>query len=366
MCSRPNQYHRHSINCIIPPHMLEVVAMRGDASMRKMANTMLKQSSKVREERASQASGSMVEVDAPRGLFVSVALAATPQQHSIDREIYDGENKAALPGKLVRKEGDGPTGDDEVDRAYDGAGDVYDLYSKEYQRDSLDGDGMKLVATVHHRRKYNNAFWDGTQMAYGDGDGVLFKTFTEPSVVAHEMSHGVVQFSGGLVYQGQSGALNESFADVFGALSLQRKHGQTASQASWLIGEGILGPDINGVALRSMKAPGTAYSDAVLGKDPQPYHMDLFVNTTGDNGGVHINSGIPNHAFYLYAQYIGGNAWEVPGQIWYKALQKLNNPMATFTDWAAQTLDAAIDLHGLGSIEMVMLRRAWRLVGIGV
>ena len=346
--------------------MLEVVALRGDASLRKKAKSVLKQNKKVREDRADHASGGMVEVDARRGLFVTSALASTPQQHQIQREIYDGENKASLPGKLVRREGDDPTGDEEVDRAYDGAADVYDLYSEEFGRDSLDGSGLKLIATVNHRRKFNNAFWDGGQMAYGNGVGVLFKTFTEPSVIAHEMSHGIVQFSGGLVYQGQSGALNESFADVFGALATQRKCGQSASESDWLIAAGILGPDINGVSLRSMKAPGTACSDAVLGKDPQPFHMDLFVSTTGDNGGVHINSGIPNHAFYLYSQYMGGNAWEVPGQIWYKALQNINNPMATFNDWAAQTLDAAIELHGLGSIEMVMLRRARRLVGIAL
>lgn len=365
MCNGP---HHNPINCIVPPHMLRVMALRGDESTAKMARSMLKQNEEVREERAEQSSGKMVPAgDGGSGAFVTAALAQPcAGAHTCDRQIYDGNNKASLPGTLARGEGDAPTGDAEVDRAYDGAGDVFELYSKEYKRNSLDGNGMPLKATVHHRRDYNNAFWNGQQMAYGNGDGQIFQTFTELSVIGHEMSHGVVQFSGGLMYQGQSGALNESYADVFGALTVQRKLGQNVYEADWLVGKGILGPDINGVALRSMKAPGTAYSDTLLGQDPQPYHMDLYVNTTSDNGGVHINSGIPNHAFYLYCMYIGGNAWDGPGQIWYRALQKINNPMATFNDWANQTMEAAVELHGLGSIEMVMLRRAWKLVGIDV
>ncbi len=360
-------HHHNPIQCIIPPHMLEVMVLRGDSGIRKMAQSMLKQNEEVREERAEQSSGGMVPDANRAGMFVTTALAqGCAGTHTCERKIYDGQEKASLPGELARAEGDAPTNDEEVDRAYDGAGDVFGLYSNEFERNSLDGNGMPLVATVHHRRKYNNAFWNGQQMAYGDGDDKIFQTFTELSVIGHEMSHGVVQFSGGLVYQGQSGALNESFADVFGALTVQYKLGQEVHEADWLMGKGILGEDINGVALRSLKAPGTAYSDSLLGRDPQPYHMDFYVSTTSDNGGVHINSGIPNHAFYLYAQYIGGKSWKRAGQIWYRALQQLNNPMATFGDWAAQTMDAAIELHGVGSYEMMMLRRAWRLVGISV
>lgn len=351
-------HQRNPICCIIPPHMLEVLAMRGDKKTRSMAQSLLTQNKDVREIRADMPL-------APMATIVAATTAATATRH-LKREIYDGGRKAGLPGKLVRKEGQPPVGDAAANEAYDGAGEVYDLYFKEFGRDSLDNAGLKLVATVHHRLKYNNAFWNGTQMAYGDGDGQIFRTFTELSVIGHEMSHGVVQFAGGLVYRGESGALNESFADVFGALTLQRKAGLSASQADWLIGKGILGPNINGIALRNMKAPGTAYDDALLGKDPQPYHMDFFVQTPSDNGGVHINSGIPNHAFYLYSQYLGGNAWEKPGKIWYDAMQKINNATATFNDWARQTLDSAIDLFGLGSNEALMLRRAWKLVGVSV
>lgn len=367
MCMQCRGSVRNPINCIIPPHMLEVLAIRGDESMASMARALLDQNSKVREERAEFRTGPSVrEEPGPMSTFVSTALSRATAQNRLERAIYDGQGKASLPGKQIRKEGDAPTGEKSVDEAYDGAGDVYGLYWEEYGRDSLDGNGMALVQTVHHRKGHNNAFWDGTQMVYGDGDGKIFQTFTELSVIGHEMSHGVVQFSGGLQYMSQPGALNESFADVFGALTVQRKLGLDAADADWLIGKGILGKGIRGVALRSMKAPGTAYSDALLGQDPQPYHMDFYVNTTGDNGGVHINSGIPNHAFYLFAQYMGGKAWGKPGEIWYQAMQRINNPLATFAQWAAQTVDVAIGLHGAGSLEVLFLKRAWKLVGIPV
>ncbi len=166
------------------------------------------------------------------------------------------------------------------------------------------------------------------------------------------------------MYRDQSGALNESIADVFGVLTAQRLKGEESHQADWLIGDGILGPTINGDALRSMKAPGTAYDDPLLGKDPQPYHMSDYINTSSDNGGVHINSGIPNHAFYLLSQYLGGNAWGKPGKIWYDTLQALSNPHATFSEWADSTIESARTLFGTGSMEMLLTRRAWKLVGI--
>ncbi len=123
---------------------------------------------------------------------------------------------------------------------------------------------------------------------------------------------------------------------------------------------------VNGQALRSLKAPGTAYDDNLLGKDPQPYHMDEYVNTSSDNGGVHINSGIPNQAFYLLAMLLGGRAWEKAGHIWYDALQAINNPHARFADWAEQTVTAAWERFGTGSFEGKLTRRAWKMVGIHV
>ena len=356
---------RNPFHCIVPPHMLRVLELRGDARQSEMARALLSRSSTVREERAAAFTTSpMLRSRDAAGVFEARSFVAGAPERRLSREIYSGEEKATLPGKLLRAEGDAATGDAAADAAYDGAGAVYDFYFDTFARDSIDGQGMKLVSTVHHRRRFNNAFWEGTQMAYGDGDGQIFSSFIETSVIGHEMSHGVVQFSGGLEYQGQSGALNESFADVFGSMIRQFAEKTDVYASDWLVGKGILGPEIHGVSLRSMKMPGTAYADALLGQDPQPYHMDLYVNTSDDNGGVHINSGIPNHAFYLCCMLMGGSSWEAPGQIWYRTMQQLNNPFASFADWAVGTVQAALAIYGVGSREAMVVRRAWKLVGI--
>jgi Zn-dependent metalloprotease len=155
-------------------------------------------------------------------------------------------------------------------------------------------------------------------------------------------------------------------SDVFGSLVKQRNLNQTASEADWIIGAGLLTENVNGVGIRSMKAPGTAYNDPVLGKDPQPAHMDNYVNTIGDNGGVHINSGIPNHAFYLTAMEIGGNAWEKAGNIWYVTLRDKLRANSDFQECANQTYQAAEDLFGVGSLEQQAVKNGWAAVGITI
>jgi Zn-dependent metalloprotease len=346
----------HPMHCIVPPHMLDAIKLRGTTQQKRMAIELENEGNRYREERQDET---------PPTAFMPapvMALGAPPQ---LNREVYDCHQSASLPGMIVRKEGEAPTGDQQVDEAYDGAGDTYQLYFNEYQRNSLDGQGITLVSSVHYRRNYNNAFWDGSQMAYGDGDGVIFLPLTgDVTVIGHELSHGVVQYSGGLIYRDQSGALNEHYADVFGVLTKQYKLNQEVFEADWLMGANILGPDIHGDALRSMAAPGTAYDDSVLGKDPQPYHMDDYVVTQSDNGGVHINSGIPNHAFYLLAMLLGGNAWKQAGHIWYNTLQAINNPHARFADWADETVNQARLLFGVGSREAILTYRAWKLVGV--
>ena len=356
MACCPDPDTHHSMQCILPPHMVDALKVRGGAKLRKMAQMLQKVAEEARTLRA--------EAAPPSAFRGGVTLAAV-DGGTLFREVYDGKGRATLPGTLTWSENDSESDDEAVREAYQGAEAVFKLYSKIYKRDSIDGAGLLIVSTVHHRRNYNNAFWNGSQMVYGDGDGVIFQPLTRSlSVVGHEISHGVVQFSGGLIYQDESGALNESFADVFGCLTEQYLKGQAVAEASWLIGDGLLGPDIKGEALRSMKAPGTAYDDPLLGKDPQPYHMAEYVKTSSDRGGVHINSGIPNHAFYLLAQYLGGKAWEKAGKIWYDALQNNNNPHATFTEWAELTVEAARRRYKSGSREVLFTRRAWKLVGI--
>ncbi|CAH0123261.1 Protease PrtS [Microbacterium sp. Bi121] len=280
-----------------------------------------------------------------------------------NRTISDAGGTETLPGAVVRTEDDGPVDDASVNQAFDGLGATFELLLSAFQRNSLDGLGAPLNATVHYGTDYDNAFWDGERMVFGDGDGEVFRGFTgSVTVIGHELAHGVIQHTANLEYQGQPGALNESIADVFGALTEQYAEGQAADQASWLIGAGIFTDEVQGVALRSMIEPGTAYDDDELGKDPQPAHMSDFVRTTEDNGGVHINSGIPNRAFALAARALGGNAWERAGTVWYRALSDGLSPTATFREFADATVDAASREYGEEVTAAV--RDAWTTVGV--
>ena len=246
-----------------------------------------------------------------------------------DRRVHDCDHSTELPGRLVRGEEDPESADISVNEAFDGLGATWELLAHVYGRDSLDGGGMPLLASVHYGTDYDNAFWDGSQMVFGDGDGVYFRRFTgSVDVVAHELAHGLTQYTAGLTYVGQSGALNESASDVWGSLVRQRVLGQTVDQADWLIGAELLTDQVQGVALRSLAAPGTAYDDPALGQDPQPAHLDDYVvlphDADNDNGGVHINSGIPNKAFHLFATALGGHAWERAGQVWFHTMTTLS------------------------------------------
>jgi Zn-dependent metalloprotease len=292
------------------------------------------------------------------------AVAATPAGGK-RRTVYHARHAQALPGRLVRAEGQPRVSDAAVNEAYDGAGATYDLYAQAFGRNSVDDRGMRLDSTVHYGRGYDNAFWEGRQMVYGDGDGLLFRRFTVAvDVIGHELTHGVTQYEAALDYQGEAGALNESFSDVFGSLVKQRLRRQTAARADWLIGGGLFTAEVQGVALRSMKAPGTAYDDPRLGKDPQPAHMRDYVDTPDDNGGVHINSGIPNHAFYLVARTLGGAAWKRAGMIWYVTLRDRLRSTATFRDAARATHQVAAELYGQTSAQARAVRDAWKAVGV--
>ncbi len=290
-----------------------------------------------------------------------------PEDPPPRRRVRDVNGGTDLPGRMVRREGEPATDDAAADEAYDGLGATWQLLNDAYGRDSLNGRGMPLRATVHFGEDYANAFWDGTRMVFGDGDGQYFHRFTiSIDVIGHELAHGVTEHTADLVYSGQSGALNESMSDVFGSLVKQRELGQSADQADWLIGAELFTDRVRGEALRSMMAPGTAYDDPVLGTDPQPATMDDYVETTDDNGGVHINSGIPNHAFYRVATAIGGNAWEAPGEIWYAVLTggQLDRD-ADFRSFAELTTAAARERFGDESTEATAVADAWTAVGLG-
>ncbi|MBO0889404.1 MAG: M4 family metallopeptidase [Acidothermales bacterium] len=326
---------------IVPPYLLDSLTRSDDAELAGCARRTLELDDVHRQARAAA------------GVRQAAATDGAEK-----RSVYDAQHGTTLPGQLVRSEGQAPTGDDDVNRSYDHLGDTWTFYSEVYDRDSVDGNGLALRASVHYDQNYDNAFWNGDQMVFGDGDGTLFKSFTVPlDVTAHELTHGVTQYSANLEYKGQSGALNESVSDVFGSLVKQYVGQQTADQADWLIGTDLFAAGVQGKALRSMAAPGTAYDDPRLGKDPQPATMDGYVDTTDDNGGVHTNSGIPNHAFYLAATAIGGNAWEKAGLVWYRTLTSGSLPAsADFATFANATVSAA---GAVGQDVADAVRKAW-------
>jgi Zn-dependent metalloprotease len=283
----------------------------------------------------------------------------------LDRTIFDAKNSENLPGSLVRREGQKAKGGKPVTEAYDYSGSTYNFFKDIFDRNSIDTRGMKLDSTVHYGEDYNNAFWNGTQMVYGDGDGDIFQRFTKSiDVIGHELTHGVTQYEAALEYQNQAGALNESFSDIFGSLVKQYYFKQKVEKADWLIGNGLFTRKVNGIALRSMKEPGTAYDDLTIGKDPQPGHMKNYVNTSSDNGGVHINSGIPNRAFYLAATELGGYAWEKAGRVWYIALTERLRERSDFQKAANLTSEVAGTVYGKNSMEQKAVINAWKGVGL--
>lgn len=287
--------------------------------------------------------------------------------NKLDRTIFDAKNRESLPGILLRREGGKPRGGAQVKEAYDYSGSTYNFFKDIFKRNSIDTRGMRLDSTVHYGKDYNNAFWNGTQMVYGDGDGEIFERFTKCiEVIGHELTHGVTQYEAGLEYEGQAGALNESFSDVFGSLVKQYDLKQKVDNADWLIGAGIFNRKINGIALRSMKDPGSAYNDTTIGKDPQPGHMKNYKKIDEDNGGVHIYSGIPNKAFYLVSMELGGYAWEKAGLIWYTTLKDRLTETSTFQNAADSTFEVGGSIFGQNSLEQKAVKKAWDLVGIKI
>ena len=346
--------NRRRPHCMIPPHMLEKLLESSDADVRRVALATLRDTTRLRGERTVRAS------------FAGAAVPANGR-----RTIFDCHHRTVTDLADVRRSEDGaPSGDPSVDQAFDGFEKTRRFYSEVLQRNSIDDRGMRLDGYVHYGNRFNNAFWDGRKMVFGDGDGRMFTDFTSSlDVIAHELTHGVTEHTAALEYRSQSGALNESISDVFGSLVKQWSLGQAADKADWLIGSEVFTPGIGADALRSMKAPGTAYDSPVFGKDPQPDHMSKYVRLPetedDDNGGVHINSGIPNRAFYLTAVGIGGSAWEAPGEIWYEAL-KASTTTTQFQDFADTTYAKAGELYGAGGTEQAAVSAAWREVGIRI
>jgi Zn-dependent metalloprotease len=344
--------------------MLESLAESPDANMRRAALDSLQSSASVRTAREFIAAmPATLGMEAMRAPLVGAAKK--------NRMVYTqgGKNppNSNLPGKLIRKEGQKAVKkDDAANEAYDFSGHTWDFYNKFHGRNSIDNKGLALVSSVHAGVRFNNAFWNGQQMVYGDGDGTVFQRFTRSmDVVGHELTHGVVQYSSALVYQGESGALNEHFADVFGVMIRQWKLALSqAREASWLVGADLVVAAPTRKAIRSMAAPGTAYqNDPYLGTDPQPRHYKDRYAGTGDNGGVHINSGIPNHSFFLACTSAGGKPWDKVGKVWYKVMHNLV-PNSQMNHMAAECRAVAGQMYGATSVVAKSIDKAWTSVGL--
>ena len=345
---------KHDCFCsIIPPNIYKHLSNSADPRLKELGQKGLETTARLRGQRDV--------------LGLLPALSRTPG--GMRRTIYTAGNQQTLPGTVLRSEGAAASGDVSADQAYDGAGVVWNFYHDVFNRDSVDNRGMRLDSTVHFGQGFDNAFWNGSQMVYGDGDGTILTGFTAAvDVIGHEMTHGVTQNESALVYHGESGAINEHLSDVFGILIKQKTLNQNAAQSDWLIGAGVLvapNPLPAGAvarALRDMLNPGTAYKGLAIGDDPQPATYANLYTGNEDNGGVHINSGICNRAFALYAKAVGGNAWETPGQVWYTAATASGlRSDADMSAFRAVTLTAA---QRVAPATAAALQGAWDAVGV--
>jgi Zn-dependent metalloprotease len=294
---------------------------------------------------------------------------------------------AVRSGSRVRFDDDNDLWDAAAQRpgvdAHYGVAQALAYYRDVHGRDGIDGNGGPRTALaidgatglvssyVLFGESYNNAYWDGSTMTFGDGDGVQFSPLVALDIVGHELTHGVTQYTAGLVYSGESGALNESYSDIFGALI--ERHARGDSDAIWKLGEDANPPAAAGDALRFMESPHQASNKGYTPDDDPDHYSERYLGG-GDNGGVHINSGIPNKTFHLLAMggthHLGGSMTGIgpdkAAAIWYKALTAYMTSSASFARAARATYDAAIELYGAGSPEAGAVVSAWGLTGIAV
>lgn len=281
--------------------------------------------------------------------------------HTKDRSVFSMRNtEGKLPGSLAISDRNGQTRlhDATSAEAFDYSGDVWDFWKQVAGRESLDNKNSEIISSVHYGKGYNNAYFNGEQMVYGDGDGKFFLPFTKSlDVIGHELGHWCVQSGPNLVYWFESGALNEHFADVFGTCAKHHANNTTIDKADWLIGPEIVGPDFPGKAIRSFK------DEFAYEGDPQPKHMKDMYRGMQDNGGVHINSGIPNHMFYHVCLDLGGYSYEAPFKIWFATMMRLKS-ISGFYWFARIAVSEAEKMYGKNSREHQAVLNAAREVGI--
>jgi Zn-dependent metalloprotease len=344
---------RLRLNCgccfIVPPHVLRAHSRDPglDARVRAKLQETFVETTRLKQVREASRVGAMLQ----KGAMAPEALAAPA---IAQQRLFDCEHRPSLPGAPVSNPA--ASADAAIKKVFEVTGKVAEFYKTVLQRNSVDNQGFDLVSSVHYRVNFDNAFWNGQQMVYGDGDGQLFNEFyNSPDVIGHELTHGVTQNESGLRYEGESGALNESISDVFGAVFNQWYNDWPASNTDgWLIGAGIIaGParEKGKTCLRDMVAPA---ADHCL--SPQPDSYDNF-DPAAD---VHENSGIPNRAFALFARAVGGNSWDPAISVWYRACTSRQlSSTASIADFARLTIDVAAS-NNLDA----QVQQAWQTVGV--
>jgi vibriolysin len=302
-----------------------------------------------------------------------LVLTAPEYKYAKSRQTYTANNGTTLPGTLKRSEGSANIGDTALDAAHNFAGNVYDYYKNVHNRDSYDNAGATIKSSAHYSTSYNNAFWNGTQMVYGDGDGTQFIALSRAlDVDAHELTHAVTERTANLTYSNESGALNEATSDILGnSCEAYSLNGGTPNANTWKVGEDIYTPNTAGDALRYMNNP-TADGSS---KD---YYPERYTGTA-DNGGVHSNSGIANLTYYLMV--MGGThprgktavnvtalsatsstSLDMAQRIWYRALTVYFTSSTNFQGARTATVQAATDLYGAAAAATVTA--AWDCVAV--
>lgn len=339
----------------VPKKLLCHLADTAQGQEREQLMQQVQQSTQLRGQRAAACTGK----------------ASPPKRGTklLHRQVFSAAGRTQLPGKLLRDEDDPPTKDKVANQAYDNIGISLQFFASVLGRDSLDGKGRRVDASVHYGFGFANAMWTGEQMVVGDGDGRNVANLAGSlGIIAHEFSHGVSQHlvKGGLgvvqrtgqppCLHGEAGALNESFSDVCASMIKQWHAGQDVEAADWLMGEDILASHA-GKAIRSLKDPGntrlTWRQDDQI-RDYRHYRPAMEAHTA---------SGIANHAFYLAATALGGKSWETLAPVWLKGFDKLR-ARATFLDAAHATVDVAAALGGKGCATHKAVKAAWKKVNV--
>lgn len=292
--------------------------------------------------------------------------------HKETRNLFDSKNQYTFTEKPIATDEQIHSSKPSAYPPLQLANKAYDFFHYKFNMESFDNENTPIDVHINFGDKYNNAFWDGKRMVFGNGDGKYFNTFLIQNVFTHEFTHAITEYKCGLKYENQSGALNEHLSDVFAVCVDHINTGQKPSAASWIIGEGVFNTKLlNAKGLRTFKNE-LAYDDKLIGKDPQPKHMSNYKNLPntdkGDWGGVHINSGIPNRAFYefcMLAETEKGDervnySWNAPAQVWFNTYKKIN-PDTEFQEFAIATVSVCKRIHP----QLVdQLKKAWQIVGI--